>query len=183
MCADHNIKIAARKAAQDLLLLLGGAESRKHFHPHRKGAHTRTDGLIMLQCQNGGGHQDRHLLAGKHRLIGRAKGHLGLAKAHVPAKQSVHGGGAHHILLDLIRRGHLPLGLFVFKRGLKVALIGVIGGKSKALTASTLRIQVDEILGHILGGRLRTRLGLFPLTASKARKLHHPVITACTDIF
>ena len=60
------------------------------------------EGLEVLLHQDRGGRQQGHLLAAHHRLEGGAQGDLGLAVAHVPADQAVHGPRALHVPLHLL---------------------------------------------------------------------------------
>ena len=124
---DDHIHVPPLQSSDGLLLLLGGFEAGEHIHVYRKGAHTAGEGLVVLEGKDGGGNQYRHLLAVGHRLEGGTQSHLGLAVAHVAAEQTVHGGGALHIRLDVLNGGELSRGLLVFKGGLEVPLEIVIG--------------------------------------------------------
>jgi len=70
----------------------------------------------MLLRQNGGGHQNRHLLATHYCLESRAQGNLGLAVAHIPTKQPVHRAFGFHIGFDLLDGKQLIRGFDVRKR-------------------------------------------------------------------
>ena len=69
--------------------------------PDGKIAEPFAEGFAVLLGQQGRRAQNRHLLAGRHGLEGRADGHFGLAESHVPAYQAVHGLGILHVLLGV----------------------------------------------------------------------------------
>ena len=137
----------------------------------------------MLKGKKRGGHEDGHLLASKHGLIRGAQGNLGLAVAHVAAEQAIHGNGADHILFDLVGGGQLALGLLIGKGVLKGLLVAVVQGEGMPRPTHTLGVEADQILGHVLGGRFGTRLGLLPGLASHAGELDLSVLGTRTDIF
>ena len=58
----------------------------------------------MLLRQNRCRHEYRHLLAVHSGLVSGTDSHLGLAKAHIAAKQPVHGLFLFHIHLDFRNR-------------------------------------------------------------------------------
>ena len=81
----------------------------------------------MLHGENGSRHKDRHLLTAKDRLVRRSEGNLGLTESNVAAKQSVHGDGAHHILLYFLYGHGLTVRLLIVKGRLKILLEVVVG--------------------------------------------------------
>ena len=116
----------------------------------------------MLERQNGRRHQHRHLIALRHALEGGTHGDLGLAVAHVPAQQAVHGNGTLHVLPDVVNGGKLPVGLLVLKGGGKLLLEIVVRRKGVPRTAHPLGVQADEILCHLPDDRLGLCLGAVP---------------------
>ena len=125
----------------------------------------------MLPGQQGGGGQDGALLAPHHALEGGPQGHLGLADPHVPAQQPVHGPGVLHIVFDLGGGGQLVLGLVVFKAGLKVLLPLPVGREGEALGLLAPGVQLDQLLGHLLGGLFDPGAGALPLGPAQLGQL------------
>ena len=92
--ADENVHLAVGQIRQHRLDLLGRAEAAEHFDAHREGRETALESFVVLERQDGGGRQHRHLLAVAQRLERRAHGHFGFAETHVAAQQAVHGARA-----------------------------------------------------------------------------------------
>ena len=136
----------------------------------------------MLPGQDGGGHQDGALLSGGHALEGRPQGHLGLAEAHVPAEQPVHGGLALHVVLDLVDAPQLVLGLVKLEPGLKVPLPLPVGREGEAFLLHPLGVELDKLLGDVLHRRPHPGLLLLPLGAAQAVELHRRVLPGA-DVF
>ena len=120
----------------------------------------------MLKSQDGGGYQHHALLALADALEGGAQGHLGLAEAHVPAQQPVHGNGPFHVRLDLLCTAELVLCLLVFKVALKIVLPFPVRFKGIALLLHALGVQGDEFPGDVLDCRTHPCFGFLPLLAA-----------------
>ena len=125
----------------------------------------------MLPGQQGGGSQQGALFAPHDALEGGPQGHLGLAYAHVAAQQPVHGPGVLHVVLDLGGGGQLVLGLVVLEAGLEVLLPFAVGGEGEALGLLAPGIELDQLLGHLLGGLLDPGPGALPLAAAQLGQL------------
>ena len=121
----------------------------------------------MLPGQQGGGGQDGALFAPHHALEGGPQGHLGLADPHVPAEQPVHGPGVLHVVFDLGGGGQLVLGLVVLKTGLEVLLPLAVRGESEAPGLLAAGVELDQLLGHLLGGFFDPGAGALPLGAAQ----------------
>ena len=89
--------LPARNSSSASLHLRGGAEARGHLDLERVVAHALGEGAEVLLGEHGGGHEEHHLLAVRHRLERRPQGHLGLAVAHVAADQAVHRARLLHV--------------------------------------------------------------------------------------
>lgn len=76
----------------------------------------------MLLRQDGGRHEERHLLAVHHSLKGRAQSDLCFAVAHVAAEQAVHHAGGLHVLFDLRDAGELIRRFFIWEAFLQPRL-------------------------------------------------------------
>ena len=127
------------------------------------------EGGVVLLDQQGGRHQDRHLLAVHHRLERGAHRDLGLAVADVAADQPVHRDHLLHVLLDLFDRGQLVRGLDEVERVLQLALPGRVGGERVAAGGLPGGVQLDQLGGDLADGPAGPALALDPVGAA------HPV--------
>ena len=173
MGADEDVHLPHFHLFQGLLLLLGGAEAADDIHLGSKVGKAGGESLVMLLGQHRSGHQHCHLLAVHGGLVSRPDSHLRLAKAHIPAKQAVHGLFLFHILLDFLDGLQLILCLLIGESLLKLVLGGIVGRKSCALGLPALGVDFDELLGNILHGLLGPGLGLGPLGAAHAMEPGH----------
>ena len=126
----------------------------------------------MLLGQHCGGHEDRGLPAVEHALHHGAQGYLGLAEAHIPAQQPVHGYGGLHIRLDFTDASQLIVRLGIAEVLLKLPLPLAVRGKGVARQALALGVELDEALGHVLGRGLGAAAGLGPLGPSHLAQAH-----------
>ena len=137
----------------------------------------------MLLGQHGGGHQHGGLLALQHALHNGPEGHLGFAVAHVSAEEPVHGHGLFHVPLDLRRCPELILGLGVGEKGFKVPLPGRVRGEGIACQPLALGVELDEALGHVLGGLFGLGLGTLPLAAPQPGQAAAVRVVPAADVF
>ena len=136
----------------------------------------------MLLGENGGGHQNGHLLVVHDGLHDGPQGNLGLAEAHVAAEEPVHGDGGLHIRLDVRDAAELIVGLGVGEILLEFRLPGGIGGEGVALLPLPGGVELDELGGHILGGFSGLGLGLLPGLAAHFVELDGGILAAVADI-
>ena len=169
--AHHNVHAAGLEPPQGFLLLLGGAEPAQQLGMDREGLHPGQDGIVVLPGQQGGGGQDGALFAPHHALEGGPESHFGFAHPHVAAEQPVHGPGVLHVVFDLGGGGQLVLGLVVLKPGLKVLLPLAIRREGKALGLLAPGVELNQFLGHLLGGLLDPGPGPLPLGAPQFGQL------------
>ena len=159
--ADDHVHGPAGQALHGGLVLLGGLEAAHGGHIHREALEALGEGLVVLLDQQGRGHQDHHLLAVLNGLEGGADGYFGLAEAHIPADQAVHGHRLLHIGLDLVDGGQLVGSLLVGEGILQLLLPGGVRAEGEALGALPGRVELDQALGDLvdvlaglgLGGR------------------------------
>ena len=124
----------------------------------------------MLIGQDGGRHEHSHLFAIGSGLKGCTYSHLGLTKAHITTHQAVHGLGLFHISLHILRSLQLIGGILIEERGLELMLqIGVVA-EGKALLATTLGVELDEVAGDVLDMFLGALLEFLPLTSAEGRE-------------
>ena len=95
--------------------------------------------LPVLEGQDGGRGQHRHLLGVEHRAHGAAHGDLGLAVAHVAADEAVHGRVVRHVLHDVGDGGGLVGRLLVFEALLELALPRALAREGVARDAPCAR--------------------------------------------
>ena len=162
MRADQDVHFARRDLLQYLLLLLRRAEARDHLDVDRKVGEAALEALVVLECEDRGRSEHGDLLAILHRLERRAHGDLGLAVAHVAAEQAVHGLGRFHIALDVGDGGDLIVGLVEVEGILKLALHVGVGREGGADRGAALRVELQQLAGHVGHGLLHPRLGLLP---------------------
>ena len=168
VCAHHNVHGAIGQTFERLIHLFGRAKARHLCHLHRPLRKAIFQRLEMLLGQQGGGRQNRHLLATRHGHKGCAQGHLGFAKAHIATNQTVHGAGADHVLNHGMNCGVL-VGCFAETKVIGkdfVVLWAVSEGMAFARCAA--RVDVEQFCGgvsHLLG---RFSFGFFPLTTAQA---------------
>ena len=160
--AHHHVDGAILQLFQDLPLLLWGAEPAEKLHRNGVALQPPEKGLVMLPGQDGGGDHNGALLAVQDALKDPPKGHLGLAEAHVPAEEAVHGAGALHIRLDLGDAPQLVVGLVVLKPLFKLPLPVAVRGEGVALGGKALGVKLDQLLGHVRNGLLHPLAGLVP---------------------
>ena len=117
----------------------------------------------MLFREQGGGHQDGHLLAICNCDECSAQGNFCFAKTDITANQPVHGFARHQILNGCVDRSQLISRLLEAK-SLRECLIGLgIKGKGMAIPGGAACIEVQQFSCSItgLGGCFASRF--FPL--------------------
>ena len=160
--ADQDLDLPLLQVAQDLLLLLRAAEAVDVFHPHGQALHALLEALVVLQRQDGGGHQHGHLLAVAGGLEGGADGDLGLAEAHVAADQPVHGRAAFQVLLHVQRGLLLVGGVLVDEAGLQLVLQVVVRREGVAGLGLAFGVELDQVEGELLDLLLGALLQVLP---------------------
>ena len=172
MGPHHDVHGAVPQPAQRLLLFLGAAVAGQQPDADGERLHAGEGGVEMLPGQDGGGGQDRALLAAHHAFEGRPQRHLGLADPHVAAQQPVHRPGLFHVVLDLGGGRQLVGGLLIGEALFKVPLPGVVRREGVAPGLLAAGVQLDELLGHRLGGGPDPPAGLVPVAAAQPAQPH-----------
>ena len=103
MGADEDVDLALLEVFQQGRRLLRRAGPRQVVDAHGHVFQPALEGAEVLIGQHRRGHENGHLLAVDGGLEGGPDGHLGLAEADVAADQAVHGLGALHVGLDVLR--------------------------------------------------------------------------------
>ena len=160
--ADDDLDLAGLQVFERLLLFTLRPEPAHHVHPDREGREAILQRLQVLERQNGGGRQERHLLAVHDGLERRAHRDLGLAVPDIPAQQAVHRRRGLHVAFDVgdgvgLIDGQLPLErVFELLLPVRVRREGVSGhGLAR-------RIELQQLLGHVAHGLLDAGLRLLP---------------------
>ncbi len=162
MRADDEVDVAPFQSAENLLLLLGGAEAGEKLNAEGVRVKPRRGCLEVLPRQNSGRHKNRALPPLDHALEGRAEGDLGLAEAHVAAEQTIHGNRTFHVVLDFLGCLQLVEGLGVFKPILEFALPIGVAVKGVALGLHALRVNLHQLVGDVLDVLLNAALLILP---------------------
>ncbi len=104
----------------------------------------------MLLGQDGGGSQQRHLLAVHDSLHGGAEGHFGFAVAHVAAHQAIHVAGRFHVPANVVHGLFLVWGQFVREGVLKFPLPGGVRAEGVARGGLALGVEPHQVEGQLL---------------------------------
>ncbi len=130
---DHDLRFAPRHPLQrpGPGLPLQGRREERHGHPQLLAP--AVDVQVVLLGQDLGGSHDGHLVAVLHRHQRSQERHQGLAAAHVPLHQPVHGVGRHHVGLDLGQDPALGLGQGKGKQLQERLGVRVVHGKRDSL--------------------------------------------------
>ncbi|OLN24802.1 hypothetical protein DVDV_3911 [Desulfovibrio sp. DV] len=168
--ADQDVHLPPGHGFEHHLAPLGGDKARKHLDAHRKAFQTGGKILIVLFGQHGRRTQHGHLLAVEHGPEGGAKGHFGLAKAHIAADQPVHGFGPLHVGQDFGNGPLLIRRLLKAEGGLEFQVEFVGGTVGIALGHLPVGVHLDQIGGDALDGLLGPFAYGFPTRPAQAIK-------------
>ena len=172
--ADDDVHRAVRQAREELLHLLRRACAGEVLYLHGEVAQAFAERLVVLQGQDGGGHEHGHLLVVHGGLQGGAHGNFRLAEAHVAAYEAVHRARTFHVALHLLRHAQLVRRVLVLEARLQLLLQERVGAEGKALLADAVGIEAYEVGRDVLQLRLRALLHAFPrprAEAAEARRL------------
>jgi len=106
---DDDIDAAVLQTLDGLRLLFLGTQPGHHLNVDRECRHTLSEGLKMLQRENGCRDKDCNLLAGVGRLERCANCDLGLAETDISAHKAIHRPVGFHVVLDRVDRQGLIL--------------------------------------------------------------------------
>ncbi len=162
MRADQDVDAACFQVLENLLLLLGRAKARDHLDCDRELPEALLECLVVLKRKHRRRRQHGHLLAVLHGLERRTHRHFRLAVAHVAAQQAVHRQLRLHVGLDVANRRQLVIGFREVEGVLKLALEFIVRRELVAARGLALRVELEQLIGHVLHGLLNARLGLGP---------------------
>ena len=147
---DKHVYRACGKALESLPLLGGRHKAREHAHVEVKGREAGKERLEVLLGKNRRGAQHHDLLVVLAALERRAKSNLGLAKAHVAAKQPVHGLPRLYVGLDIGNGRSLVGSELVGEARLHVQLGGGVGRERVARHRGAAGVEVDKVKRELL---------------------------------
>ena len=127
MGAHDDVDPAVSEAFDGRLRLALGGEPAERRDVDREAGVTIGEGGVMLLHQQGGRHQDRHLLAVLDSLERGAYRNLSLAVADIATDQPIHWDDLLHVALDVLDRTELVRCLDESEGVLKLALPGGVG--------------------------------------------------------
>jgi hypothetical protein len=142
-------------------------EPRKQFDADRIVGHPFPKGLIVLLCQHGRRHQQRHLLAAHHRLEGASDRYLGLAEPDVPADQAVHGPRTFQVAFGFVDGPSLVRGFFVKEGSFELTLPRRVGWVRVAGLRLPSRLNTQQFTRQVFHGTFGLSLGLGPTRATE----------------
>ena len=167
MGANEDVDFALFEPLKHVFLLLGRAKTVEVIDRHREFSQAFAESFVVLQRQNGGGHQHCHLFAVGCGLEGSPNGDFCLAEAHIAAHQPVHGIAFLHIGLGSLGGFVLVGRVFVHKAGLELVLEVTVGRKSKSRHGLPLGIERYEVFGNVFNLTLSFAFELLPNVAAE----------------
>ncbi len=149
MGADDDVHGSLTEPRDDRLLLRRRPEPREKLDPGRERREPVGEGGPVLLREHRRRHEHRDLVAVGHRLERRAQRHLGLAVTDVARDEAVHRPARLHVALDVLDRAELVRRLLEPERRLELPLPRRVRGERVALGDGTLRVEPEELLGHL----------------------------------
>src|SRR6266850_673204 len=181
MRADDHVHLAGFQIREDFLLLRGAAKTAEHFDVRAEGRESLLEGFEVLEGEYRGRRQKRDLFVIREGFERRAHGHFRLAVADVAAEQPVHRLGALHIALDVADGGDLVVSFLEFESVLELALKIAVRRKRKSRRRFALRVESEQLIGHVFDRFARARFARIPGGAAefiqrRMRTLEHTVV-------
>ncbi len=181
--SHDNVHTAAANFLDDILLLRRRLEAGQHFYVHREAVEALHDGVVVLEGEDGRGHQESTLLSVGNALECGTEGDFGFAEPYIATEEAIHGVWFLHVLLDFLNAAQLILGLVVLKAALKVALHVNVRREGIALRVHPLSVELRELLGNVLDRAAHLGPGLLPFLAPQAIDLHCMGLFSGPNIF
>ena len=170
MRPDEHVHLAGREVGEHLLHLRGLAEARDHVDAHREVAVALAKRVPVLLRQHGGRYEHQRLLPAHGDGERGPDGDFGLPEADVTAHEPVHRPRRFEVFLHGFDRGALILGLAVRELALEALdplVVDVIGDSGLRLP---LRVELNELAGHLAQVGARPRLQVVPRLAAELRE-------------
>ena len=147
--ADHDVDVALGQLRHGGINFFCGLEAAHHLDGDRPVGEAVAKAVVVLLSEQGGRHQNRHLLAAVHGNKRRTHGHFGFTKAHIAADQTIHRLAAEHVGFNRFDGGLLVGGFFKGKAGAEGGVVGQRVAKRIALTGGAAGVDVEQFSGHI----------------------------------
>ena len=149
MGPDHDVHRPRLQISGDPVLVALADEAAQHLDPDREGGQATAEGQEVLLGEDGGGNEDGHLAAGFHDPEGGPQCDLGLAVAHVPAHEAVHGPLPGHVGRHLVDRALLVRRLGKWEGLGQLALPCGLRGVGEASGRLAGGIQLQQLVGQV----------------------------------
>ena len=167
MGADQDVHFAGFHSLQNFFDLLGRPEAADHFDRERERRESLLEGFVVLEGKNGGGREHGDLLVIAQGLEGSAHRDFGLAITDVAAQQAIHGELRFHVALHVGDGLRLVLGLVVFERIFELLHPLGVGRKDVTARGLALRIELEQLVGHVLHRLAHAGFRLAPCLRAK----------------
>src|SRR5579885_2775514 len=160
----------SKPRCENFFLLRGRAEAAEHLNARGKCREAALKGFKVLEGKNGGRSEKGDLFVVHDGLEGRAHGDFRFAVPYVAAKETVHGGVAFHVALNVGDGGVLVRGFLELEGVFKFALEVAVRRKSEARSGFAFGVKSEKLVSHILDGFAGASLACVPRGAAKAVK-------------
>ena len=121
----------------------------------------------MLVSQQGCGDEHRHLTIIFHGLEGRPHGYFRFSVSDVAADQAVHRFAGFHVVGNVFDRFELIRRFFILKRSLELVVHRAVVSIGMARHEFTVRIEVNQLVGHFLDVLFHARGRFGPIGAAQ----------------
>ena len=178
MRAKQQLDLTLTKRCDCRLGLLRAAHPRHRLDADRQVPQAVAEGGAMLLSQDRRRREHQHLLARLNHADGGTQRHLSLAEADVAADQAIHRTLLGEIVHHLLNRPRL-----IVRLGVRKALLNALEqlarlGVRHARHGLPLRIEDEQLAGHLPHRRPCPRLQLQPRLATELRQLRLATVGA-----
>ena len=136
----------------------------------------------MLLGKHSGRHKNCYLFTIHYCFHNAAKSNLCFSKSYITAQESIHRNGSFHIPLDFCNTTQLIVGFRIREIIFKFSLPGGICAESKTLLPPAGGIELNQLRGHILGGRTCLCFGLVPCVCTNFVQTNIGILSTAANI-
>ena len=179
--ADDDVDFALRELGENFLGVPSGFEAGDRFDAEGVVAHAFAEGAFVLFSEDGGGDEDRDLLAEFDGFEGSADGDFGFAKAHVAADEAVHGLFVSHVFLDGSDRSELVRRFLERELRFELFLPGRVERVAHAWHRCAGSLDAQQVSSHVFDGFSDLLFLLLPALSAEHRERGFALETA--DVF
>jgi len=148
--ANQDVHLAGFHLLQNFFDLPGRPEAADHFDREREGREPLLESFVVLEGKYSSGRKHSDLLVVTQGLEGSAHRNFGLAISDIATQQAIHGELRFHVSLDVGDGLRLVLGFAVFERIFKLLHPLGVGRKNMPPHGLALRIELKQLVGHVL---------------------------------